>query len=101
MLPGIVGSIQAVEAIKMLLKIGDPLVGRLLAYDSLEESFRTFKVRRDPECPACGENAAPIVIAEYDELCMPHPRRVGRARCERRRRARFGWHHARGQAGRA
>src|SRR5580658_10272021 len=71
-LPGIVGSIQAVEAIKMLLKIGDPLVGRLLAYDSLEESFRTFKVRRDPQCPACGENAAPIVIAEYDELCMPH-----------------------------
>src|SRR6204780_5598418 len=71
-LPGIVGSIQAVEAIKMILKIGDPLVGRLLAYDSLEESFRTFKVRRDPQCPACGENAAPIVIAEYDELCMPH-----------------------------
>jgi len=72
-LPGIVGSIQAVEAIKMLLKIGDPLVGRLLAYDSLEESFRTFKVRRDPQCPACGADAAPIVIAEYDELCMPHP----------------------------
>jgi molybdopterin/thiamine biosynthesis adenylyltransferase/rhodanese-related sulfurtransferase len=71
-LPGIIGSIQAVEAIKMLLKIGDPLVGRLLAYDALEESFRTFKVRRDPECSACGENAAPIVIAEYDDLCMPH-----------------------------
>ena len=49
-LPGIIGSIQAVEAIKMLLGIGDPLVGRLLAYDALEESFRTFKVRRDPEC---------------------------------------------------
>jgi molybdopterin/thiamine biosynthesis adenylyltransferase/rhodanese-related sulfurtransferase len=73
-LPGIIGSIQAVEAIKMLLGIGDPLVGRLLAYDALEESFRTFKMRRDPECPACGENAAPIVIAEYDDLCMPHPR---------------------------
>jgi len=72
-LPGIVGSIQAVEAIKLLLGIGDPLVGRLLAYDALEESFRTFKVRRDPQCPACGENAAPIVIAEYDELCLPHP----------------------------
>jgi len=71
-LPGIIGSIQAVEAIKMLLGIGDPLVGRLLAYDALEESFRTFKVRRDPQCPACGENAAPIVIAEYDDLCMPH-----------------------------
>jgi molybdopterin/thiamine biosynthesis adenylyltransferase/rhodanese-related sulfurtransferase len=71
-LPGIIGSIQAVEAIKMLLRIGDPLVGRLLAYDALEESFRTFKVRRDPECPACGDHAAPIVIAEYDDLCMPH-----------------------------
>ena len=71
-LTGIVGSIQALEAIKMLLGLGDPLVGRLLAFDALEESFRTFKVRRDPNCPACGENAAPIVIAEYDELCMPH-----------------------------
>jgi molybdopterin/thiamine biosynthesis adenylyltransferase len=72
-LPGIVGSIQAVEAIKMLLGIGDPLVGRLLAYDALEESFRTFKVRRDPQCPACGPDAGPIVIAEYDDLCRPHP----------------------------
>ena len=71
-LPGIVGSLQAVEAIKLLLGIGDTLQGRLLAYDALEESFRTFKVRRDPQCPACGEDAAPIVIAEYDELCMPH-----------------------------
>ena len=71
-LPVIIGSIQAVEAIKMLLGLGDPLVGRLLAYDALEETFRTFKVRRDPSCPACGENAGEIVIAEYDELCMPH-----------------------------
>jgi molybdopterin/thiamine biosynthesis adenylyltransferase/rhodanese-related sulfurtransferase len=73
-LPGIIGSIQAMEAIKLLLQLGDPLIGRLLAYDALEESFRTFKVNRDPECPACGDNAGPIVIAEYDELCMPHPR---------------------------
>ena len=71
-LPGIIGSIQALEAIKLLLDLGDPLVGRLLAYDALEESFRTFKLRRDPDCPACGDNAAPIVIAEYDELCLPH-----------------------------
>jgi molybdopterin/thiamine biosynthesis adenylyltransferase/rhodanese-related sulfurtransferase len=71
-LPGIVGSIQALESIKMILGLGDPLVGRLLSYDALEESFRTFKVRRDPQCPACGENAGEIVIAEYDELCMPH-----------------------------
>jgi molybdopterin/thiamine biosynthesis adenylyltransferase/rhodanese-related sulfurtransferase len=72
-LPGIVGSIQAIETIKLLLELGDPLVGRLLTYDSMDESFRTFKVRRDPACPACGENAGPIVIAEYDDLCMPHP----------------------------
>jgi molybdopterin/thiamine biosynthesis adenylyltransferase len=71
-LPGIIGSIQALEAIKLLLDLGDPLIGRLLAYDALEESFRTFKLRRDPDCPACGDNAAPIVIAEYDELCLPH-----------------------------
>ncbi|MGH3732666.1 MAG: molybdopterin-synthase adenylyltransferase MoeB [Acidimicrobiales bacterium] len=72
-LPGIVGSLQAVEAIKILLGLGEPLVGRLLTYDALEEEFRTFKVRRDPDCPACGEHAGEIVIAEYDDLCMPHP----------------------------
>jgi molybdopterin/thiamine biosynthesis adenylyltransferase/rhodanese-related sulfurtransferase len=71
-LPGIVGSLQAVEAIKVLLGIGDTLQGRLLAYDALEQSFRTFKVRRDPACPACGPDAGEIVIAEYDDLCMPH-----------------------------
>ncbi|MBV8462573.1 MAG: molybdopterin-synthase adenylyltransferase MoeB [Acidimicrobiales bacterium] len=71
-LPGIIGSIQAMEAIKIILGIGETLQGRLLAYDALEETFRTFKVNRDPECPACGPNAGPIVIAEYDELCMPH-----------------------------
>ena len=71
-LPGIIGSIQALEAIKLVLDLGDPLVGRLLAYDALEESFRTFKVRRDPQCPTCGPDAAPIVIAEYDEHCLPH-----------------------------
>jgi molybdopterin/thiamine biosynthesis adenylyltransferase/rhodanese-related sulfurtransferase len=70
-LPGIVGSIQAIEAIKVILDLGEPLRGRLLAYDALEETFRNFKVRRDPNCPACGENAH-IVIAEYDDLCMPH-----------------------------
>jgi molybdopterin/thiamine biosynthesis adenylyltransferase/rhodanese-related sulfurtransferase len=70
-LPGIVGSIQALEAIKLILDLGDPLRGRLLAYDALEQSFRSFKVRRDPACPACGEGAQ-IVIAEYDQLCLPH-----------------------------
>ena len=70
-LPGIVGSIQALEAIKLLLDLGDPLVGRLLAYDALEQTLPHFKVRRDPKCPACGEGAQ-IVIAEYDDLCLPH-----------------------------
>jgi sulfur-carrier protein adenylyltransferase/sulfurtransferase len=71
-LPGIVGSIQALETIKLLLGIGDTLVGRLLTFDALEETFRTFNVRRDRACPACGEHAGEIVIAEYDDVCMPH-----------------------------
>ncbi len=71
-LPGIIGSIQALEAIKLILGIGDDLSGRLLAYDSLEQSFRTFKVNRDPECPACSLEPEQIMIAEYDEFCMPH-----------------------------
>ena len=75
-LPGIIGSIQAMEAIKILLGIGQPLVGKLLSYDAFEEEFRTFKVRRDPECAACSIDAADIVIAEYDELCMPHPKQA-------------------------
>jgi molybdopterin/thiamine biosynthesis adenylyltransferase/rhodanese-related sulfurtransferase len=70
-LPGIIGSIQALEAIKVILDLGDPLRGRLLAYDALEQSFRTFKVRRDPNCPTCGEGAE-IHIAEYDQFCLPH-----------------------------
>jgi molybdopterin/thiamine biosynthesis adenylyltransferase len=71
-LPGIIGSIQGLEAIKLILDLGDPLRGRLLAYDALEESFRTFKVLRDPSCPACSIDPDDIVIAEYDELCQPH-----------------------------
>ena len=69
---GIVGSLQASEAVKLLLGLGDSLAGRLLAYDALEQSFRTFKVRRDPACPACGDDAGEIVIAEYDQYCLPH-----------------------------
>jgi adenylyltransferase/sulfurtransferase len=72
-LPGIIGSLQAMEAIKVLLGLGDPLVGRLLAYDALEGTFRTFKLNRDPSCPACSIPKDQVVIAEYNELCMPHP----------------------------
>lgn len=53
-LPGVVGTIQATEAIKMILGLGEPLVGRLLMYDALSMTFRTLKVRRDESCPACG-----------------------------------------------
>jgi sulfur-carrier protein adenylyltransferase/sulfurtransferase len=71
-LPGIIGSLEAMEAIKHLLNLGDTLSGRLLTYDALEQSFRTFKIRRDPNCPACSIDPKDIVIAEYDEHCMPH-----------------------------
>lgn len=69
---GVIGSLEATEALKMLLGIGTPLVGLLLSYDALAEEFRSFKVQRDPACPVCGENAGEIVIEEYDQLCMPH-----------------------------
>ena len=73
-LPGIVGSIQAVEALKLVLDLGESLSGRLLAYDSLEQSFRTYKMLRDPQCPACSIDPEQIVIAEYDESLRPPPR---------------------------
>src|SRR6478672_4638647 len=72
-LPGIVGSIQAIETIKLLLGIGDSLSGRMLAYDSLEQSFREYKVRVDPTNEITYENRDRIVVAELDDLCMPHP----------------------------
>ncbi len=71
-LPGIVGSIQALEAIKLILGLGESLSGRLLAYDSLDQDFRTYRIRRDPNCPACSVPADSLVIAEYDEHCAPH-----------------------------
>ena len=83
-LPGIVGSIQAIETIKLLLDLGDPLIGRLLAYDSLEQSFREYKVRVDPTNEITYANRDRIVVAELDDLCMPHPlqprRRADRVR---------------------
>ncbi len=54
MLPGVVGLIQATEAVKLLLGIGEPLIGRLLTYDALGMRFREVKLRRDPNCPLCG-----------------------------------------------
>lgn len=73
-LPGIIGSIQALETIKLLLEIGDPLVGTLLAFDALDAEFRRFSFRRDPDCPACADESTPPRIIEYDEYCMPAER---------------------------
>jgi molybdopterin/thiamine biosynthesis adenylyltransferase/rhodanese-related sulfurtransferase len=70
-LPGIVGSIEAMESIKLILGIGEPLVGKLLTYDALEQEFRQLKLRRNPGCPACGDRNQPPAIVEYDDLCMP------------------------------
>jgi hypothetical protein len=55
-LPGIVGVVQATETIKVLLGIGEPLIGRLMTYDALGMRFREVKLRRDPKCPLCGEH---------------------------------------------
>lgn len=54
MLPGVVGTIQATEAVKLLVGIGEPLIGRLLTYDALGMRFREVRLRRDPRCPLCG-----------------------------------------------
>jgi bacteriocin biosynthesis cyclodehydratase domain-containing protein len=58
-LPGVMGSIQANEALKLIAGFGDPLVGRLLIFDAQSTHFTEVKVRRDPECPACGRAAEP------------------------------------------
>ncbi len=65
-----IGSVQVNEAIKLLTGIGDPLVGRLLVYDALEMSYRTIKVRKDPQCPLCGENPTQTTLLEdYEDFC--------------------------------
>jgi molybdopterin/thiamine biosynthesis adenylyltransferase/rhodanese-related sulfurtransferase len=68
-LPGVIGSIQAMEAIKLILGIGETLRGRLLVYDALEQDFTSVFVSRDPDCPACGDVGRPPVIVDYDESC--------------------------------
>jgi len=68
-LPGIIGSLQAIEAIKLILGIGDPLIGRLLLYDALETSFRELKLRRDPDCPVCGTNATIKTVEDIIFAC--------------------------------
>jgi sulfur-carrier protein adenylyltransferase/sulfurtransferase len=68
-LPGIVGTIQANEAIKLILGLGDPLIGRLLYFDALKMKFREFKLRRDPECPVCGDSPSITKPIDYEQFC--------------------------------
>src|SRR5215212_5161089 len=68
-LPGTIGTIQATEAIKLILGIGDPLIGRLLLYDALGMRFREMKLRKDPSCPDCGENPTVTELIDYQEFC--------------------------------
>jgi molybdopterin/thiamine biosynthesis adenylyltransferase/rhodanese-related sulfurtransferase len=64
-----IGSIQVTEAIKVITGIGDPLVGRLMIYDALEMSYRSVKVRKDPECPVCGKNPTITELIDYEAFC--------------------------------
>jgi adenylyltransferase/sulfurtransferase len=68
-LPGIVGSIQAMETIKLILGSGDPLVGRLLLFDALQMRFRELKLRKNPDCPLCGQNRTITKLIDYNEFC--------------------------------
>ncbi|AKF06625.1 molybdopterin-synthase adenylyltransferase MoeB [Sandaracinus amylolyticus] len=68
-LPGVIGTIQATEAIKIILGKGEPLVGRLLTYDSMKMQFRTLKLRRDPECPVCGSSPTIHEYIDYEGFC--------------------------------
>jgi len=68
-LPGIIGVIQATEAIKLIIGKGTSLVGRLLTYDALEMKFREFKIRKDPSCPVCGDNPTIHELQDYDYFC--------------------------------
>lgn len=68
-LPGIIGLIQATEAIKLIIRKGESLVGRLLIYDALKMSFREVKLRRDPSCPVCGEDPTIQSLIDYEQFC--------------------------------
>jgi adenylyltransferase/sulfurtransferase len=68
-LPGLIGCIQATEAVKLILGQGSPLVGRLLLYDALQMSFREFKVRRNPKCPVCGDQPTINQLIDYEQFC--------------------------------
>jgi molybdopterin/thiamine biosynthesis adenylyltransferase/rhodanese-related sulfurtransferase len=68
-LPGIIGVMQAIEAIKMIIGIGDSLIGRLVSFDALKLRFKEFKIRKDPNCPICGDHPTIHELIDYDQFC--------------------------------
>src|SRR3954471_18971758 len=72
-LPGIIGVIQATEAIKLIMGIGEPLIGRFLIYDALRMRFRELKLRKDPDCPVCGTHPTVTKLIDYDQFCGVAP----------------------------
>jgi sulfur-carrier protein adenylyltransferase/sulfurtransferase len=68
-LPGIIGVMQAIEAIKMIIGIGESLIGRLVSFDALQLRFKEFKIRKDPKCPICGDHPTIHELIDYDQFC--------------------------------
>ncbi len=68
-LPGMIGVMQAIEAVKLIVGIGEPLIGRLIHFDALKMKFREFKLRRDPKCPVCSEHPTITELIDYDQFC--------------------------------
>jgi adenylyltransferase/sulfurtransferase len=68
-LPGVIGIIQAIETVKLILGAGEPLIGRLLLFDALSMRFRELKLRKDPECPLCGERPTVTRLIDYEQFC--------------------------------
>jgi adenylyltransferase/sulfurtransferase len=72
-LPGIIGTIQAAESIKLILGIGEPLIGRFLIFDALKMRFRELKLRKDPDCPVCGTHPTVKALIDYEQFCGVRP----------------------------
>jgi hypothetical protein len=69
-LPGVIGSIEALEAIKLLLGAGKPLLGKMVYFDTLSEDYvRVLKIRRNPDCPVCGERPTQTTLIDYEAFC--------------------------------
>ncbi|HYM22394.1 MAG TPA: molybdopterin-synthase adenylyltransferase MoeB [Vicinamibacterales bacterium] len=72
-LPGMIGIVQATETVKLILGVGEPLIGRFLIYDALRMRFRELKLRKDPDCPVCGTHPTVKHLIDYEQFCGIHP----------------------------